>query len=101
MDGIFGILNDNKDKTSNSDHLLSSKAKRKRAGEKGNLQSLGFLFSSERVSDFSLKSWAIRPSNFFGSRSKAVLLSEGFASQHGIRAKVNDYLGSSVDVEIR
>ena len=42
MDDIFGILNDNKDKTSNSDHLLSSKEKRKRAGEKGNLQSLGF-----------------------------------------------------------
>ena len=42
MDDIFGILNDNKDKTLNSDHLLSSKEKRKRAGEKGNLQSLGF-----------------------------------------------------------
>ena len=43
------------------------------------LQSLGFLFSSERVSDFSLRSRAIGPSNFFGPRSKAVLRSEGFA----------------------
>ena len=34
--GIIEILNDNKDKTSNGDHLLSSKAKRKRAGEGGN-----------------------------------------------------------------
>ena len=38
MDGIFGILNENKDKNLYSDHLLSSKVKRKRAGEKGNLQ---------------------------------------------------------------
>ena len=67
-----------KDKTSNSDHLLSSKSKRKRVGEKGNLQSLGFLFSSERVSDFSLKSWAIGPSDSFEPRSKAILRSEGF-----------------------
>ena len=32
-----------------------------------------------RVSDFSLGFWAIRPSEFFGPRSKAVLRSEGFA----------------------
>ena len=31
------------------------------------------------MSDFSLKSRAIRPSDFFGPRSKAVLHSEGFA----------------------
>ena len=42
MDGIFGILNEEKDKTSNSDHLLSSKTKRKRVGEGGKLQRLGF-----------------------------------------------------------
>ena len=34
--GIIEILNDNKDKTSNSDHILSSKAKRKCSGEGGN-----------------------------------------------------------------
>ena len=72
MDGIFGILNEEKDKTSNSDHLLSSKAKRKRAGEGGNLQRLGFWVFSERVSDFSLRSQAIRPSDFFGTRRKVV-----------------------------
>ena len=33
----------------------------------------------ERGSDFSLRSRAIRPSDFFGPRSKAVLRSEGFA----------------------
>ena len=33
----------------------------------------------ERVCNFSLKSQAIRPSDFFGPRSKAVLRSEGFA----------------------
>ena len=32
-----------------------------------------------RVSDFSLGLWAIRPSEFFEPRSKAVLRSEGFA----------------------
>ena len=32
-----------------------------------------------RVSDFSLGFWTIRPSEFFGPRSKAVLRSEGFA----------------------
>ena len=34
---------------------------------------------SERASDFSLRSQAIGPSDFFGPRSKAVLRSEGFA----------------------
>ena len=43
------------------------------------MQRLGFLFSSERVSDFSLRSRAIGPSDFFGPRSKVVLRSEGFA----------------------
>ena len=41
---------------------------------------LRFLdFFSKRESDFSLRSWAIGPSDFFGSRGKAVLHSEGFA----------------------
>ena len=40
---------------------------------------LRFLdFFSERGSDFSLRSRAIGPSDFFGSRSKAVLCSKGF-----------------------
>ena len=47
--------------------------------EERNMQRLGFLFSSERVTDFSLRSRAIGPSDFFGPRSKAVLRSEGFA----------------------
>ena len=42
------------------------------------MQRLGFLFSSERVSDFSPRSRAIGPSDFFGPRSKAVLRREGF-----------------------
>ena len=37
-----------------------------------------FIFR-ERVSDLSLRSRAIGPSDFFGLRSKAVLRSEGFA----------------------
>ena len=41
--------------------------------------SLGFLFSSERVSDFYLRYRAIGPLDFFGPRSKAILRSEGFA----------------------
>ena len=45
------------------------------------MQRLGFcdFLERERVSDFYLRSWAIGPSDFFGSRSKAVLRSEGFA----------------------
>ena len=34
---------------------------------------------SERVSDFSLRSRTIEPSDFFGPRSKAILRSEGFS----------------------
>ena len=47
--------------------------------EKRGCRELGFDIFSERVSDFSLRSRAIGPSNFFGPRSKAVLHSEGFA----------------------
>ena len=32
-----------------------------------------------RISDFSLKIWAIRPSEVFGTRSKTALRGEGFA----------------------
>ena len=76
MNDIFGILNEENDKTSNSDHLLSSKAKRKPAGEGGNLQRLGFWVFSERLSDFSLRSRAIGPSDFFGTRRKVSLRGE-------------------------
>ena len=48
-------------------------------GRRKNMQRLGFIFSSERVNDFSLRSRAIGPSDFFGPRSKAVPRSEGFA----------------------
>ena len=37
------------------------------------------LCFSERERDFSLDFWAIRPSEFFGARSKAVLRDEGNA----------------------
>ena len=76
MDDIFEILNEEKDKTSNNDHLLSSKAKRKRAGEGGKLQRLGFWVFSERVSDFSLRSRAIGSSEFFGVGRKVALRDE-------------------------
>ena len=49
----------------------------KREGEKENLTvSLGFAFK-ERVYDFSLRSWAIGPSDFFEARRKVVLRGEG------------------------
>ena len=40
---------------------------------------LRFWVFRVRVTDFSLGFWAIRPSEFFGPRSKAVLCSERFA----------------------
>ena len=44
------------------------------------MQELSFLiFFSERVSDFSLKSWAIGSLDSFRPRSKAVLRNKGFA----------------------
>ena len=42
------------------------------------LQRVRFLYFSERECDFSLGFWAIRPSEFVGTRRKAVLRSEGF-----------------------
>ena len=47
--------------------------------EKRGCIELGFYIFSERVSDFSLRSRAIGPSDFFGPISKAVLHSEDFA----------------------
>ena len=43
------------------------------------MQRLDFLFSSERVSDFSLRSRAIGQSDFFRPRRKVILYGEGFA----------------------
>ena len=48
-------------------------------GEEKKIQRLDFLFSSERVSDFSLRSRAIRPLDFFGPRRKVVLRIKGNA----------------------
>ena len=47
--------------------------------EKRGCRELGFDIFSERVSDFSLRSWAIGPSDFFGPRRKVVLRGEDYA----------------------
>ena len=46
---------------------------------KKNLQRVRFLYFSERECDFSLGFWAIRSSEFVGTRRKVVLRSESFA----------------------
>ena len=51
----------------------------KREGGGRNLQKLRFWVFRERVIDFSLRSWAIGPSDFFGARRKVVLRGEGNA----------------------
>ena len=48
-------------------------------GGENNYSELRFSFFRERMSNFSLRSRAIGPSDFFEPRSKAVLRSEGFA----------------------
>ena len=63
----------------NSDHLPPSKRRPKTCGGERIHRGLGFLFFREKVSNFSLRSRAIGPSDSFGPRSKAVLRSEGFA----------------------
>ena len=78
MDGINRIVNEEKDKTSNSG-LLLQKERRKRAGGKWRCRKLGFVIFRERESAFSLRSRATRPSDFFGARRKVVLRSEGYA----------------------
>ena len=58
--------------------LLLQNRRPKREGLKTNCRELGFdILERERVCVFSLRSWAIGPSDFFESRSKAVLRSEG------------------------
>ena len=61
------------------------------------LQDLSFR---ERTSYFSLEIWAIRPSEFVGTRSKVVLLSKGFTWVPDLRSLdklfevgVSPYLG--------
>ena len=62
----------------NNSHLLSSKKETRHAEREMELQSLGFDILSERDCDFSLRFQEIRPSEFFGPRSKVVLRSEGY-----------------------
>ena len=64
MDDINRIVNEEKDKTSNSG-LLLQKERRKRAGGKWRFKKLGFDIFRERGSGFSLRSRAIGPSDFF------------------------------------
>ena len=54
------------------------KTKRKCEGEENTCRELGFDVFRERVCHFSLRSRAIRPSDFFGPIRKAVLHSEGY-----------------------
>ena len=42
-------------------------------------EGLGFDVFRERMSNFSLRSWQIRPSEFFGARRKVVLSGEAYA----------------------
>ena len=58
--------------------FLQTRNQNMKRGKRG-CKELGFDICSERVSDFSLRSRAIGPLDFFGPRSKAVLHSEGFA----------------------
>ena len=76
--GIMEIVNDNRTK----EPIVSSspfiqKTKNVKEEEKIHSQ-LRFWVFRVRVGDFSLGFWAIRLSEFFGLRSKAVLCSEGF-----------------------
>ena len=62
-----------------SGHLLPSNKRPKREkGEKGMLR-VRFGYFSERASDFSLRSRAIGPSDFFGARRKVDLRGEDYA----------------------
>ena len=61
--------------------LPLSKGRKRGDEEKGERSDSGLdiLVFRERVSSFSLSFYAIRPSEFVGTRGKVVLLSEGFA----------------------
>ena len=78
MDGIFGILNEEKDKIENS-CLLKLKKGRKLAEGEWRCSGLGFLKSRERKCAFSLDFRSIGLSVFDGARRKVVLRDEGNA----------------------
>ena len=84
MDDINRIVNEEKDKTSNSGFLLQ-KERRKRAGGKWRRRKLGFVIFRERESAFSLRSRAIGPSDFFVARRKVALRGEDYACSGGSR----------------
>ena len=73
---IIWFVNDNKDERVYSVILFLLKSRKENAREKNIYNELRF-YSSERVSDFSLRSRAIGPSDSFGARRKAVLRGEG------------------------
>ena len=81
MISIMLFVNDNRTKL----QIVSSPTIEKGQNVKGGecvLQSVKFFIlerEREKESTFSLRSRLIRPSDFFGARSKAVLRSEGFA----------------------
>ena len=70
-------INDNKDKIENSAVFLKLETNRA-VGWKGGKRWI-FEGFSERGSAFSLKSPAIRPSEFFGTRRKVALRGEAYA----------------------
>ena len=51
--------------------------KRPKENVRGRNSELSFFYFRERVCHFSLRSWTIRPSEFFGARRKIVLRGEG------------------------
>ena len=73
IDDIFGIvLCDNRRKVNSCISFIKN-TKTKMCWRRNCLQWLWILSFSERESHFSLKYWAIRPSEFFGARRKVVL----------------------------
>ena len=72
MDDIFGILNEKKTKLQIVFFFFKKKGENVKREKRG-CRELGFDNFSERVSDFSLRSRAIRQSDFFGPRRKVVL----------------------------
>ena len=79
IDGSFGIvLSDIRTKV-NSVISFIKKTKTKMCWRRNCLQWLWILSISERESHFSLKYWAIRPSELFWTRRKVVLRIKAYA----------------------
>ena len=79
IDGIFGIvLSDNRKKV-NSFISFIKNTKTKTCWKRNCLQWLWILSFSERESHFSLKYWAIRLSELFGTRRKVALRIEAYS----------------------